>query len=272
MYRLILYYLLFLLVIASSALFIHKNTFSVSLTPGAKENTKLPVITTPNSFRIPILMYHYVEYVKDPGDTIRISLNILPSVFDLQVKTLKDAGYTFMTQSEIPDLFSGKAILPAKPVILTFDDGYRGFYTDVFPILKKYQVKAVAYIVPGFLDRPNNLTYAQLHEIASSGLVEIAAHTIDHSYLKGLDAKRVRFEVMQSKVVLEQELGIPIVSFAYPYGAFDPTTVQIVKEAGFSSATAILPGDLITKDNLFFLSRTRPGARTGQDLLDLLSN
>ncbi len=90
----------------------------------------------PNHFRIPILVYHYVEYVKDRGDKIRISLNIQPNIFESQIKTLKQAGYTFMMPKQIPDLFSGKISVPAKPIILSFDDGYKDFYTDVFPILK----------------------------------------------------------------------------------------------------------------------------------------
>ena len=115
---------------------------------------------------VPILLYHYVEYVKDPGDSIRKSLNIIPYIFDQEVKTLKDAGYNFITPKDLADVLDDKNNLPERPVILTFDDGYRDFYTDVFPILKKYQVKAIAYIVPNFLDKPNNLSTWMLKEIS----------------------------------------------------------------------------------------------------------
>lgn len=251
-----------------------------SFPPPIKEQTYIPsdvqkklggpAAYTFGSYRIPILLYHYVEYVKDKGDKIRISLNIEPDIFDLQVKTLKDDGYTFMTTAEVPDILRGTAKLPKKPVILTFDDGYRDFYEYVFPILKKYQVKAVAYIVPGFLDEPNNLTHRQLKEIADSNLVEIAAHSVNHVYLRGLDEKRVKYEVEQSKQMLEKELNIPVVSFAYPYGAFDLKAMDIVKDAGFKSAVSTIPGIDEGVQNAYFLYRLRPGVMSGKTLLDFL--
>lgn len=266
-----------LVLILISSFFILKRIFPRSFIPDIYEMTQLPsdvkekMSTSVHiSFKIPILIYHYVEYVKDKGDKIRISLNIEPWAFDEQVKTLKDAGYTFITPNQITQYFGNKINLPEKPVILTFDDGYRDFYTDVFPILKKYNVKAVAYIVPGFLDKPNNLTHWQLKEIAKSDLVEIAAHTVNHAYLKGLPEKRVRFEIEESKKMLEKELGIPVVSFAYPYGVFDLQAIEEVKKAGFKNAVSTIDGVDISQDNIFFMYRLRAGYRTGQSLLDFI--
>lgn len=224
------------------------------------------------TLRVPILLYHYVEYVQDQGDTIRKSLNIVPYTFDQEVKTLKDAGYTFITMSDLADALDNKINISSKSAVLTFDDGYRDFYTDVFPILKKYQVKAVAYVVPNFLDKPNNLTTWQLQEIAKSGLVEIGAHTMDHSYLHGLHADTVKFEVEQSKKYLERKLGIRVVSFAYPYGAFDNSAIDIVKKAGFKSAVTTIPGIFSQDINRFFLYRIRPGGRIGEALLGYLEH
>ena len=219
---------------------------------------------------VPILLYHYVEYVKDPGDSIRKSLNIIPYIFDQEVKTLKDAGYNFITPKDLADVLDDKNNLPERPVILTFDDGYRDFYTDVFPILKKYQVKAIAYIVPNFLDKPNNLSTWMLKEISQSGLVEIGAHTMNHIYLEGLPKKRVETEIIESKKYLEKVLGIPIVSFAYPYGAFDNQSIQIVKDTGFTNAVTTISGNLVMDINRFFLYRIRPGGLIGESLLKLL--
>lgn len=224
------------------------------------------------SINVPILLYHYVEYVQDPGDTIRKSLNIVPYTFDEEVKTLKDAGYTFITMSDLADILDDEKPLPEKPVVLTFDDGYRDFYTDVLPILKKYEVKAVAYVVPNFLDKPNNLTTWQLKEIAKSGLVEIGAHTMEHSYLKGLPRKRAEHEIEESKKYLEKEIGMPVVSFAYPYGAFDNETIDIVKKAGFKSAVTTISGIFAQDLNRFFLYRIRPGGIIGPSLLGLFKS
>lgn len=221
-------------------------------------------------FYIPILLYHYVEYVQDPGDTIRKSLNIIPAIFDLEVKTLKDAGYTFITPKDLADVLDDKASLPKKSVILTFDDGYRDFYTDVFPILKKYQVKAITYIVPNFLNKPNNMDMWQLKEIVKSGLVEIGAHTMNHSYLAGLSKKAVEYEVVESKKFLEKALDLKVVSFAYPYGAFDNQAIKVVQDAGFKTAITTINGTLVADINRFFLYRVRPGGKVGADLIKLI--
>lgn len=270
------FFLVLLLLIPAFFLFTEQSSLrkpipdAVELPKEVKESIKN--VKPQKDFKIPILLYHYVEYVKDPGDTIRKSLDILPPTFDLEVKTLKNAGYEFITTKDLADALDDKINISSKSAILTFDDGYRDFYTDVFPILKKYQVKAVAYIVPNFLDKPNNLTTWQLKEIASSGLVEIGAHTMDHAYLKGLSVRRLQYEVVESKKTLEKLLGIQIVSFAYPYGAFDHEAIDEVKKAGFTSAVTTVAGNFSMDINRFFLYRLRPGGRVGRALLNALEH
>ncbi len=221
------------------------------------------------SIRVPIFLYHYVEYVKnDPG---RQKLNIPPSTLTSQIETLKGAGYTFITPSDLTDAITDKIKLPEKLAMLTFDDGYMDFYTNVFPILKKEQVKGVAYIVPNFLNRPNYMFSLQLQEVAKNPLVEIGVHTMDHLWLKGMDKKNATFEITQSRKVLQDMLHLPISSFAYPYGAFDQQSIDIVTTAGFTNAASTVPGIVQTRQNKYFLFRLRPGYRTGQVLLNYLT-
>ena len=222
------------------------------------------------SIRLPVLLYHYVEYVKDKGDKIRQSLNIEPHIFEKQVQTLQDDGYTFITAKDASEIIDGKRMIPEKPIILSFDDGYWDFYTDVFPIITKYKVKAVAYVVPGFIGNSNSMSVSQLKEVAKSPYVEIGAHTMNHVWLRGIRKEQAEHQIKKSKKALEEELGIPIYSFAYPYGAFDEQVIKIVEEAGFASAVSTVSGIEVTRDNRFFLYRLRPGARTGEILLDFL--
>ncbi|RJQ37973.1 hypothetical protein C4559_02740 [Candidatus Microgenomates bacterium] len=236
-----------------------------------QESSSSSAVIGTTNYKIPILMYHYVEYVQDKGDTIRISLDTNPHIFEEQIKTLKNAGYIFLTNNELSKIIDGKYEVPKHPIILTFDDGYRDFYTDVLPILKKYNVKATAYIISGFTGRPNHLTKQQLQEIINSRLVEIGAHTVDHVWLKGKSSKDVTYEVTTSKKQLEEEFQIQITSFAYPFGAFDQQALEIVKNAGFKTATSTIPGIEQNQENKFFLSRLRPGGRTGQGLLNWLN-
>lgn len=227
-------------------------------------------ITGAISTKVPILLYHYVEYVKDKNDTTRISLNILPNVLASQIETLKVDGYSFITPGDVINALDKGEKLPSKSIILTFDDGYMDFYTDVFPILKKEQVKAVAYIVPNFLNHPNYMFTFQLQEIAKSPYVEIGAHTMDHLSLAGMKKEKAQYEIAESRKVLQNMLKLPINSFAYPYGSFDQQAIKLVKEAGFTNAVSTVPGIQDTADNVNFLFRLRPGGRTGQALLSYL--
>lgn len=222
--------------------------------------------------KVPVLMYHYVEYVKDPRDTIRQSLDIVPAVFEKQIQTLLADGYTFITLDEFADYLDGKRALPEKPVILTFDDGYDDFYTDVMPILFKYHVKAVAFIITGFLDKHNFMTTAQLQLVASSGLVEIASHTIHHVNLREVGEKTADTEIGESKTQLEAIIGRQVHTFAYPYGDFNDMAIRLVKKAGYRTAASVVEGSLHSEQDRYFIYRLRPGARTGRDLTDWLTS
>ncbi len=271
------------IIISALALFVlisrqNKNSSSISemTTIPAEVKTAAAAHIVPHTnvlpgetTRLPILLYHYVEYVRDRGDTIRQSLDILPSTFEAEIKTLQDNGYTFITMSDFVDKSKR---LPPKPIVMTFDDGYRDFYTDVFPILKKYNVRAVAYIVPGFLDRPNYMDKWMIEEIVKSGLVEIGAHTVHHVYLAGMSEPVARDEIVRSKIMLEQEFRVPVTAFAYPYGAFDLSAIKLVRDAGFTSAVSTVLGIKASNENQFYLFRIRPGGRTGANLINFLEH
>lgn len=222
------------------------------------------------TLRVPILIYHYVEYIQDPKDTIRASLNIQPYIFESQIKTLKDAGYDFLTMEEVAQALDDKKKIASTSVVITFDDGYRDFYTDVFPILKKYNAKVTAYIVPGFLDHPNFMYSKELEEISKSGLVEIGAHTMHHVWLRGMEQGRAQYEIKESKAILEAAFKRKVTAFAYPYGAFDDQAVSLVKDAGFLTAVSTVPGVQVKHANKLYMFRVRPGQRTGQTLLNWL--
>lgn len=231
-----------------------------------------PVATESATFSIPILMYHYVEYVQDKKDSIRQSLDITPDVFTAQIKTLKDNHFTFLSMYEVAEIIDGKKPLPQKPVVLTFDDGYRDFYTDVFPIITKEKVKVVAYVVPGFFDQPNYLLTKQVLKIAKSPYVELGAHTMHHVYLKDVAPLFASREIRDSKYTLENLIHKPVVSFAYPYGAFDNSAIDLTKATHFRTAVTTISGLQVSRDNRFFLFRIRPGYRTGEALLSDLQS
>jgi peptidoglycan/xylan/chitin deacetylase (PgdA/CDA1 family) len=228
--------------------------------------------STGATFRIPILMYHYVEYVKDKKDLTRQSLDIEPNVFEAQIKTLVDDHFTFLKMSDVADILDGLKSLPEKPVILTFDDGYRDFYTDAYPIIKKYQVKATAYVVPGFFDQPNYMLTSQIKELALDDNIELGAHTMHHVYLKDVASIFAEREIVQSKYKLEDIIHKPVMSFAYPYGAFDNQAIELSKKAGFSTSVSTIGGIQASVDNRYFLYRMRAGMMTGDILINFIEN
>jgi len=235
----------------------------------------LGTTTGPNNstdiiFKIPILLYHYVEY-PDPNDKLRVALNITPYAFEQQVKTLKDAGFTFLTVTDVGRMIDGKMEVPSKGVVLTFDDGYRDFYDYAYPILKKYNARATQYVIVDFLDRPNHMFTTQVKEIAANGLIEIGSHTMDHVWLRGQDYKTVKYQVEKSKKELEEMTGKSVSAFCYPYGAFDQQAIDAIKNAGYTTATSTVLGSRVMSQNRLFLYRIRPGYYTGKNLINYIT-
>lgn len=240
-----------------------QNQFAHLLLIERRKNTPLT---------LPILMYHYVEVVTDLRDTIRQSMSVRPEIFAEQLTTLLQNGYTPVRLNDVSDYYSGTGDLPPKPVVFTFDDGYRDFYTDVLPILQKYHVPAVAYVVSGYLDTTQNyLTTPQLLEIQDSGLVEIAAHSVSHRNFLYINQADALYEMKQSKRELEALLGIPIRHFAYPYGVYDSNIVLLAEKTGFESAATVDRGVIQTYKNRFQLKRIRVGSLLGDALVELLT-
>ena len=220
--------------------------------------------------KLPILMYHYVEYVQDSGDTIRKSLNVTPDVFKKQLQTLKDAGYTTYFARDVPKILDGSMKVGDKSIILTFDDGYEDFHRVVFPILKSYNVKATVFMIYDFIGRKQFLKDKDIRELLDSGLVEIGSHTLHHMYLKKVSSEVARKQIFESKQKLEEQFGIHVDTFAYPYGAFKQETIDLVKEASYSAAFSVIKGQIQSQGNIFYLSRIRMGSAYGKGMLKVL--
>src|SRR6185437_5270367 len=187
------------------------RTMVKKLPPAIKK--QLAVASPSATFRVPILLYHYVENIQNPHDKMRVELNVPPAVFEQQIVTLKNAGYTFMTAKELGEVLDGKMNLPEKPILLTFDDGHWDFATDVLPIVEKYHVVATSYVITDFIGGSDFMTPQELQEVIDSGLVDVGAHTVHHISLANKPLATVQYEVDQSKMTLEQDYHISVVSF-----------------------------------------------------------
>jgi len=223
-----------------------------------------------NEIKIPIIMYHYVEYVKDDGDLIRKRLDIVPSLFEGHLRTLRNANYETYFVKDIPDILNGVIHYSTQSAVLTFDDGYGDFYTDVFPLLKKYHMRATLYVIYDFIGRKGFLDEEQIRDIIDSDLVEIGSHTLNHIYLKQAPKNYADTQIVESKKQFEERFGIKIYTFAYPYGAFNDDNIGSVKNAGYTAAVSVISGVMQSKENLFYLSRIRPGIFTPQSMIRVI--
>ena len=175
----------------------------------------------PEGYRVPTLMYHGVS---DEGWGA-VELFVRPADLEAQLQYLTENGYT-------PIWFEDLAHVDKieKPVLLTFDDGYVDNYTELFPLLQKYQVKATVFVIAGTVDyNTNNLTSAQIREMSDSGLVSIQSHTQTHPYLSALDAKTQEWEMTRSKLMLTRITGKEPYVLCYPSGNFTDETLELTR-------------------------------------------
>lgn len=198
---------------------------------------------------LPILLYHHIADHK-PQNPYFVS----PTNFDQHMAWLRDHGYQPLTVSRAIDCLAGHCQLPNKPVVITFDDGWTDEYTNGFSILKKYGFPATYYVKLNNFNKSDGLTTAQLKEMKAAG-VEIGSHTMTHPDLRRKSDRQLRFELAESKRILERDLDIQIKAFAYPGGALNNRVVAAVKAAGYESATTTVHSILQNPADLFRLRR-----------------
>lgn len=178
---------------------------------------------------IPILMYHHVA--DESG-----WLYVRKDYFLGQMDFLAQKGYTPVTLPEVVESLQTGKPLPPKPIVLTFDDGYRDFYENAYPILKSHNFKATIFVISQHIGGSAYLSWAQLQEMVSSGLVIVGDHTLSHPSLLPLSEEKLKDEIISAKNIIEQNLGISVNIFSYPYGGANGQAEKILKEAGFLAA------------------------------------
>ena len=222
-----------------------------------------PTLLAAGTVKLPILMYHYVR-IAPAGDTLGFNLSVTPTNFVAQMTWLRDHGYTTVTMHDAVRMIEGEIPMPAKPIALTFDDGYRDFYTAAAPVLKSLGLTGTNFIPTRLIGLPAYMTWQMVQQLDSEGF-EMAAHTEFHVALKGNSPARVDQEVFGSRDDLQSHLGHPVLDFAYPYGSYDNAAIAVIKEAGFESAVTTNPGMSHDPSQLYVLTRVRVGGGEGID-------
>lgn len=199
---------------------------------------------------IPILMYHNIS--PDPS-TGSIGHRMEPETFERQMRYLKEHDYHTVDLGAVLDYYQKGAALPEKPIVITIDDGYQGNYYYAYPALKKYGFTATIFVVSNIVGGLNEfdikaglkpptrmLTWEQIKEMDAAGIT-IGCHTLDHAHLSKVSPAEARRQIVECKQKLEEVLGQEVQFFCYPYGEYNPYTLQVLRECGFRAAVTVNP-------------------------------
>ena len=213
---------------------------------------------------IPVLMYHRV--LENPSTESSHGIWVSARQFERQLLSLQRRGFRPITFRAYDAFLRGEGTLPAKPIILTFDDGYEDNYRVAFPLLHKHGFKAVVYAVTNaerrsnFWDRDEPvaqlMSASQLEEMHRHG-IEIGSHTVNHPHLPLIAREQVQSDLNDSKNALEQILGSSVSSFAYPYGELSEMVKRCVEEAGYKFAASADSGPLTFYEDFLEIRRTQ---------------
>lgn len=192
----------------------------IYITPSAKS------FDVPQDVNVPVLMYHAVSDNYWGYSELFVS----PSSVEKQLQYLLDNGYD-------PIWFEDLAYLEDydKPVILTFDDGYDDNYTDLFPLLQKYNVKATIFIIGQDVNGDHHkMNQEQMKEIAASGLVSFQSHSYSHGDMGSMSEETLEYEIGEAQKVITRITGkVPHV-LCYPEGKFSSRTIEVAQRLGLN--------------------------------------
>ena len=182
---------------------------------------------------IPVLNYHQIN------DKDHNALTVPVAEFEREMAYLKADGYTSITPEQLSDHLKHGKPLPEKPVLITFDDGYRDNYANAFPILQKYGFTASIFLVSDFMDRFDNyLTWEQVQEMSEAG-INMESHTLSHVELAGLPHDELYKQLTGGKLATEWKTLKFVKYMAYPCGSMDDASMTAVKACGYEGGFTV---------------------------------
>ncbi|WP_245596542.1 polysaccharide deacetylase family protein [Fusobacterium perfoetens] len=214
-------------------------------------------------YEIPILMYH--QFMEKKSDSGKAKIFVTKKQFELHLKILKFLGYQTITFKDLKKIGLQNRFLK-KYIILTVDDGYEDNYKILFPLLKKYNMKAVIFLVSGLKNNQwtinsfgekefKLLNDIEVKEMLNSGLIEFGGHTLTHLDFHKATDKEAEYEIEEDKKITEKRLGEEIITFAYPFGHRKDSTKEIVRKKGYSFAVSTDTGEGIFTKDLYDIRR-----------------
>lgn len=201
------------------------------------------------NIKIPMLMYHSISYEK--GNSLRVS----KENFRMQMKYLKDNNFTTLTVDELYNYMQTGKMIPDKPIIITFDDGYKDNYTNAYPILNELGLKATVFIITGAINTDKNYLTSDEIKSMDSNNIRVESHTVAHEHLDKISYSDNIKTMKSSKAKLEEILGRKITYLAYPFGGYTEDTIKAAKESGYKLAFSSDFGFIDKNSNIYSLGR-----------------
>lgn len=227
------------------------NTQNIeSNTESKVENRFEGIKTTSQDMNIPVLCYHDVT----PNNPDNNGLLISPEKFKEQLQYLKDNNYTPITLDELYDYLRNNKEIPEKPVVITFDDGYKGNYEYAYPLLKEFKFPATMFIISNYVGGADFMTTEQLKEMSNNG-IEIESHTSKHDDLSKLNETEQVETLKNAKTSLEKIIGKPVNFVAYPFGRHNSDTRIAAEKAGYKLGFNLNGNFADRKDHNFNMDR-----------------
>lgn len=225
------------------------------LPPGTVEGLPATLPASGPTVHVPILLYHHVKDPADPLTGFPVNLLIIrPSEFESQTAYLATHGIETINFRRLYQAMGGSAPLSGPCVLLTFDDGGEDLYTHAFPILKRKGLTATFFVITSIVGRPGYLTWEQLREMQSAGM-SVESHTVNHRNLTAMSEEQLNAELLESKKVIEEQLGRAPVVLSYPGGAFDERVKKAARNAGYLMAVTTNEGSEAAPAHCFDLPR-----------------
>lgn len=202
-------------------------TFTPTLTPEPQF-----LFQGPDEVTVPILLYHHIDI--SPSNS---EYYISPYAFEQQMYLLHEWGYQTISVETMIKAIKEGAELPAKPIILTFDDGSESVYTNALPIMQKFNFTGTAYLVLNYVGGVGFMNVKEVQELYAAGW-EIGSHSLSHRDLTTIPDDQEK-EIVESRWKLQDYAGVPILTFAYPFGAYDVDSLYYVRYAGYIAAMGL---------------------------------
>ncbi len=185
--------------------------------------------------QVPVLCYHHIREPKPGQSETMKSYSVSPSQFAQQMKALKDSGYETVLPDQLYNYLVHGAALPAKPVMLTFDDTDEEQFSIGYQEMKKYGFKGVFFIMTISINRPRYMSKEQLKQLADEGNA-VESHTWDHHMVTKYQGEDWEKQFVKPRKTIEDITGKAATYFAYPFGLWNQAAIPELKKAGFKMA------------------------------------